>query len=152
MYAATQFSLAPAAYRASAPVCAGVRMLRGRRPVSIPLRFAHRSSRASGRVAGLRGGGGCWHLVLVMSITVQLDLPEAVAAEAKAKGLLDPKNLTRLIQREVEAESARRDFFNMVRDLRALPGEPMTMDEIQSEVDAVRAERPARENRCWAFR
>ena len=100
------------------------------------------------RVAGLTGGGGFWHLVRVMSITVQLDLPEAIAAEAKAKGLLDPKNLTRLIQREVEAESARRDFFNMVRDLRALPGEPMTMDEIQSEVDAVRAERPARENRC----
>ena len=82
-----------------------------------------------------------------MSITVQLDLTEAVAASAKAKGLLDPKNLTRLIQREVEAESARRDFFDMVRDLRALPGEPMTMDEIQAEVDPVRVERAARENR-----
>ena len=63
---------------------------------------------ASGRGAGWTGGGGCWHLVRVMSISVPLDLPEAVAAEAK--GLLDPKNLTRLIQREVEAESARRDF------------------------------------------
>jgi hypothetical protein len=82
-----------------------------------------------------------------MSITVQLDLPESVAAEARAKGLLDPQNLTRLIEREVEAESARRDFFEMVRELRALPGEPMTMEEIQAEVDAVRAERAARENR-----
>ena len=82
-----------------------------------------------------------------MSITVQLDLPESVAAEAKAKGLLDPQSLTRLIEREVEAESARRDFFEMVRELRALPGEPMTMEEIQAEVDAVRAERAARENR-----
>jgi hypothetical protein len=83
-----------------------------------------------------------------MSITVQFDLPEAVAAEAKAQGLLQPENLTRLIAREVEAESARRDFFEMVRDLRTLPGEPMTMEEIQSEVDAVRAARATRENRC----
>ena len=36
-----------------------------------------------------------------MSITVQLDLSESVAAEAKAKGLLDPQNLKRLIEREV---------------------------------------------------
>ena len=82
-----------------------------------------------------------------MSITVQLDLSEAVAAEAKARGLLEPQNLTRLIEREVEAESVRKDFFEMVRDLRALPGEPMTMEEIQAEVDAVRAERAAREDR-----
>ncbi|MGD0538242.1 MAG: hypothetical protein ABSC03_11425 [Verrucomicrobiota bacterium] len=82
-----------------------------------------------------------------MSIIVQLDLTESVAAKAGAKGLLDPQNLTRLIEREVEAESARRDFFEMVRELRALPGEPMTMEEIQAEVDAVRAERAARENR-----
>jgi hypothetical protein len=82
-----------------------------------------------------------------MSITVQLDLSEAVAAEARAKGLLQPQNLKRLIEREVKAESARGDFFEMVRDLRALPGEPMSMEEIQAEVDAVRAERAARENR-----
>lgn len=96
---------------------------------------------------GLTDYGRCCHLIRGMSITVQLDLPESVAAEARAKGLLDPQNLTRLIEREVEAESARRDFFEMVRELRALPGEPMTMEEIQAEVDAVRAERAARENR-----
>ena len=78
-----------------------------------------------------------------MSITVQLDLSESVAAQAKAKGLLDPQNLTRLIEREMSAESARNDFFEMVRDLRALPGEPMTMEQIQEEVDSVRAERTA---------
>ncbi len=82
-----------------------------------------------------------------MSITVQLDLSESVAAEAKAQGLLDPQNLTRLIEREVAAESTRKDFFEMVRDLHALPGKPMTIEEIQVEVDAVRAERAARENR-----
>ena len=82
-----------------------------------------------------------------MSITVQLELSESVAAEARAKGLLDPQNLTRLIEREVAAEAARRDFFEMVRDLRALPGEPVTMEELQTEVNAVRRERVARESR-----
>ncbi len=82
-----------------------------------------------------------------MSITIQLDLPPKVAAEAKAMGVLEPQNLTRLIEREVEAESARQYFFDIVRELRALPGKPMTMEEIQAEVDTVRAERAARENR-----
>jgi len=82
-----------------------------------------------------------------MSITVQLDLPDAVAAKARAKGLLEPGELTRLITREVAAEEDAHDFFEMVRQLRSLPGEPMTMEEIQAEVDAVRVERAARENR-----
>ena len=79
-----------------------------------------------------------------MSITVQLDLPESLAAKARARGLLDPQTLTRLIEREA-AEDDPRDFFQMARDLRSLPGEPMTMDEIQRIVDEVRAERAARE-------
>ena len=73
-----------------------------------------------------------------MSITVQLDLSEAVAAKARAKGLLDPAKVTRLIERELELDEP----------LRAYPDdEPMTMDEIQAEVNAVRAERRARESR-----
>jgi hypothetical protein len=34
-----------------------------------------------------------------------------------------------------------RDFFQMTRDLRSLPGEPVTTDEIQEIVEGVRAER-----------
>lgn len=77
-----------------------------------------------------------------MSITVQLDLSESVAAEAKAKGLLDPQNLTRMVEREVGLDQAMEDFRRMVEEMRAYPDdEPMTMDEIQAEVNAVRAER-----------
>jgi hypothetical protein len=96
----------------------------------------------------LTRGSHCWHVVRVMSITIQLDLPEAVATKARAKGLLEPGELTRLITREVAAEEDARDFFEMVRHLRLLPGDPMTIEEIQAEVDAVRAEGAARENRC----
>jgi len=109
--------------------------------------WASASSCASALRPELTSRGGCWHFVNVMSITVELDLPEAVAAKARAKGLLEPRELTRLITREVSAQEDARDFFEMVRQLRSLPGEPVTMEEIQAEVDAVRAERAARENR-----
>jgi len=79
-----------------------------------------------------------------MSITIQLDLPESVAAEAKAKGLLDPRALTRLVERELELDKPMREFREMVEQMRAYPDEPMTIDEIQAEVNAVRAEQRAR--------
>ena len=80
----------------------------------------------------------------VMSITIELDLPEDVAAKARARGLLDPQELARLIQREMVSDSALKNYREMVESLRAYPDEPMTMDEIQAEVDAVRAERRSR--------
>ncbi len=81
-----------------------------------------------------------------MSVTVEVDLPESMAAEAKARGLLDPKRVASLIARELSSED-RRNFFEIVREIRAQPGEPATVQEIQAEVNAVRAERRAREGR-----
>jgi len=79
-----------------------------------------------------------------MSITVKLDLPDSVAAEAKAKGLLDPEALARLVEREVELDKPIREFREMLDQMRAYPDEPMTMDDVQAEVNAVRAEQRAR--------
>jgi hypothetical protein len=79
-----------------------------------------------------------------MSITVQLDLSESVAAEAKAKGLLDPQKLTQLVEREVQLDKPMCEFREMVEQMRAYPDEPMTTDEIQAVVNEVRAERRAR--------
>ena len=80
-----------------------------------------------------------------MSITVELDLSETLAAKAKAKGLLEPATVTRLIERELELEEPLRAYREMVEQMRAYPDdEPMTMDEIQAEVNAVRAERRQR--------
>jgi hypothetical protein len=78
-----------------------------------------------------------------MSIVIKLDLPDSVAAEATAKGLLDPRKLTQLVEREVELDKPMRDFRQMVEQMRAYPDEPMTMDEIQAVVNEVRAERRA---------
>ena len=81
----------------------------------------------------------------IMSITIELELSESLAAQARAKGLLDPKRVASLIARELSSETDQRSFFEIVREIRAQPGEPMTMEEIQAEVDAVRADRRARE-------
>jgi hypothetical protein len=81
-----------------------------------------------------------------MSVTIQLDLPENTLAKARAKGLLAPATVSRLIERELELEEPLRAYREMVEQMRARPDdEPMTMDEIQAEVSAVRAERRARE-------
>jgi len=80
-----------------------------------------------------------------VSITVQLDLPEEIAKKARAAGLLDPKRVATLIARELNSGADERSFFEMVREIQAQGAEPMTMEEIQAEVDAVRAERRARE-------
>jgi len=53
--------------------------------------------------------------------------------------------LTRLIAREVAGDEDPRDFFQMAREIRSIPGEQMTMDEIQQIVNEVRAERAVRE-------
>ena len=80
-----------------------------------------------------------------MSITIQLDLPDALAAKARAKGLLDSAKVCRLIERELELEEPLHAYRQMVDQMRAYPDdEPMTMDEIQAEVNAVRAERRQR--------
>jgi len=83
-----------------------------------------------------------------MSITVKFDLPESVAAEAKAKGLLEPEKLTQLVEREVNLDTPMREFREMVDQMRKYPDEPMTMEEIQQVVNQVRAEhRACRESR-----
>jgi hypothetical protein len=79
-----------------------------------------------------------------MSITVQLDLPDSLAAEAKEKGLLDPQRLMQLVEREVKLDKPIQEFREMVEQMRRYPDEPMTMDEIQAVVNEVRAERRAR--------
>ena len=79
-----------------------------------------------------------------MSISVQLDLPENVATEARERGLLEPERLAQLISAELDAQGGG-DFFETARKLRSTAGEPMSMEEITTLVDQVRVERAERE-------
>ena len=76
-----------------------------------------------------------------MSVTVKLDLPDAMLEEAKANGLLESKRLAELLSNELRRERARKQFGRMLEDVRKQPGEPMSLEEIQVEVNAVREQR-----------
>jgi hypothetical protein len=83
----------------------------------------------------------------IMSVTIQLDLPEALVNEARNNGLLESQRLGEMLNEELRRERARKDLGRMLKELHSLPGEPMTAEEIQVEIDAVRAERRQRESR-----
>ena len=80
-----------------------------------------------------------------MSITVQLDLPEALVREAKANGLLESASMGELIETELRRRKAAAELKNVLDQIRAQPGEPMSEEEIAAEVKAMRRERRARE-------
>ena len=80
-----------------------------------------------------------------MSITIQVDLPEGLAKEAKANGLLESGSITELLSTELRRRKAAAELNQVLEGVRDQPGEPMSMEEIQAEVDAVRREKRARE-------
>ena len=71
-----------------------------------------------------------------MSVTIELDLPEALVKEAKASGLLESRRLGEMLNEELSRERARKDLGRMLNELHSLPGEPMPPEEIQAEIDA----------------
>ena len=80
-----------------------------------------------------------------MSVTLHLDLPDALLKEAKASGLLESAPLGDLLALELRRRKAAAELKKVLDDVRAQPGEPMSEEEIQAEVKAVRMERRARE-------
>ena len=73
------------------------------------------------------------------TLQVKLELPDPLAAEAQAAGLLAPEQLERMLRealraRRVEKLAAAREV------LMANPLPPMTPEELQAEIDAYRAE------------
>ncbi len=73
------------------------------------------------------------------TLQVKLELPDVLAAEAQAAGLLTPEQLERMLR---EALLVRRvEKLAEARDLLAKnPLPPMTEEEIQTEIDAYRIE------------
>ena len=79
-----------------------------------------------------------------MELTVTL--PDGLASEAKAAGLLTPEAIEDLLREAVRRKAVGELFDTMDRMADAnIP--PMTMEEIQAEVDAVRQARRERARR-----
>ncbi len=82
-----------------------------------------------------------------MSVTIQLDLPDALVQEAKANGLLESERLGDLLATELRRRKAGAALNAVLDGIRGQPGEAMTPEQIQEEIEAARAERRAREAR-----
>jgi hypothetical protein len=91
--------------------------------------------------AGLTYPGAYCDVVSGMSVTIQLDLPDALVREAQANGLLESRPLGEILNEELLRERARTDLGRVLEELHSLPGEPMSPEEIQAEINAVRAQR-----------
>ena len=73
------------------------------------------------------------------TLQVKLELPDPLAAEAQAAGLLAPEQLERMLREALRVK--RVEKLVAVRDVLATnPLPPMTPEEIQAEIDAYRAE------------
>ena len=71
--------------------------------------------------------------------TVEIELPEATAQAAKAAGLLTPQMLDRLLSNALRKREAVQSLRSIAGDVAAAGIAPMTMEEIDAEVKAVRA-------------
>lgn len=69
---------------------------------------------------------------------VKVELPDPLAAEAQAAGLLAPEQLERMLREALRAK--RVEKLAAAREMLAANPPPMTPEEIQAEIDAYRAE------------
>lgn len=76
--------------------------------------------------------------------TIQIELPDATARAARAAGLLTPQALDRLLTDALKRQEAADSLLSIADRVAAAGIEPMSMDEINAEVKAVRAHRRQR--------
>ena len=79
--------------------------------------------------------------------TLEINLPDGLAKEAKAAGLLSPEAIEQMV-REAIRRRAMGELKQAMDRMAALEGPAMTPEEIQEEIRAARAERRAREARA----
>jgi hypothetical protein len=74
---------------------------------------------------------------------LKLSLPDNLAKEAAQAGLLSDAEIEKLLREEIRRR-ATTELFEAMDRMAAVEGAPMTEEEIQAEIDAVRAARRAR--------
>lgn len=75
---------------------------------------------------------------------LKLTLPDRLAREAREAGLLTPKAIKALLEEAMRRRAAAREFLAVADRVAAAGVPPMTEDEIQAEIDAVRKARRRR--------
>ncbi len=82
---------------------------------------------------------------------IQIELPEATAKAAREAGLLTPQALDRLLTNAIRRREVADTLLSIADRVAEAGIEPMSMEEIDAEVKAVRAERKDAECRPRAF-
>ena len=77
------------------------------------------------------------------TLELTLDLPDRLAREAQAAGLLTPRALSRLLRQAMQRRAAQALLAGAARAT-ASGSKVLSMKEIQAEIDAVRRVRRAR--------
>jgi hypothetical protein len=75
---------------------------------------------------------------------IEIELPEATAKAARKAGLLTSQALDRLLTDAIRRQRATDSLLRIADRVAAAGIEPMSMEEINAEVKAVRAERRRR--------
>lgn len=75
--------------------------------------------------------------------TLTIDLPDTLAKEAQDAGLLDANAIEAMLRENLRRRAVD-GLFNAADKLAAANFPPLTMEEIQQEVNAVRAQRKPR--------
>lgn len=73
--------------------------------------------------------------------TLQIELPDTTAQAARAAGLLTPQALDRLLNEALRKREIANSLLSIANRVAAAGIPPMTMEEINAEVKAARAER-----------
>lgn len=76
--------------------------------------------------------------------TIQIELPDATAQAARDAGLLTPQALARLLNDAIKRQQAANSLLAIADRVAAAGIAPMSMEEINAEVKASRAERRQR--------
>ena len=76
--------------------------------------------------------------------TLQIELPDATAQAARAAGLLTPQALDRLLTDALKRQQAADSLLSIADRVAAADIAPMSMEEINAEVKAARAQRRQR--------
>ncbi|TFW22269.1 hypothetical protein [Duganella callida] len=75
-------------------------------------------------------------------ITLQISLPEDLARDAKEMGLLKPDTISEILRNEIRKQACNH-LLSIADELAATGDKPMTAEEVQEEIRAVRREQHA---------
>ncbi len=74
-------------------------------------------------------------------MTVTVDLPDELSERARRSGIFERDHFATMVEWEIERNTACGGFFAMLKKIRAVSGQPMTAEEVSTEIKAARAGR-----------